>query len=53
MSLRHNMAIKIFCEISYIGPVGCISSELSGIRHWSGEPQIPSSNPRDTFVESF
>lgn len=55
MSLHHNKAIKIFCEIAYIGPVGYISSLFIaiGIRHLSGEPQIPSSNLRETFVEIF
>ena len=30
--------------------IGCISSKLSGLRHWSCEPLTLSSNPLETFV---
>ena len=40
MSLRHSMAIEIFYEIAYIGRLGCISSYLSCLMHWSCKPQI-------------
>ena len=29
------------------------SSQLSDLGHWSGEPQIPSLNPPETFVKSY
>ena len=34
VSLGHNMEIQIFSEIAYIGQHGCISSWLSGLRHY-------------------
>ena len=41
-----SVVILIFCEVVF----DLISSWLSGLGHWTGEPQILSSNPLETFL---